>query len=1527
MQESNKADFSMLGTACRKDDLTTFKYLLEESGACHDLSDHKYDQRPIADFIGQRQLSYKTTNAQEISKIFVRYKNNTGGSARGYNLNSEKNVYGERTAQFRRALANNDEKQVAKLLDEGVPPDWIMPDTRGTFLHWAIATKKSVAIVNLLLSKQPNLRVNNINCKTPILLAAKMQDWDTVLVLGKHKQKGRDYSDVNGEALVEAVKANAEKTVKELAEAGAIIQNICLFEAITKRNRDMVLLLLSYNADLQSRILTSGNQYVTPIMMAAELKQWEIVKTIADHKKTDKSDTADYRFALSATFEAVGEAYAFESTLSLIAADTPLNCSSADNGNTPLHWAIVYHNEALLKLLLILDADLTLTNKEGLTPIEIATKLMRWNLVAIIVAARRTDADDKACYAYALQYAMEQGLSIIAKALLEAGTPTHTDISANGNTLLHWAIEHKISTVLPYILKCPVNRTHWKNNNKQTAIEFAASRNEWSIVASLVVQHKTDANDKMHYGQALLYAAKENKLNEVKMLLEAGAPTNTKIAKAGSTIPEVERIAYPTALHWAVYHKNLEMITLLLDHDADLTIKGKFNELDNEPMTLAVQLKQWDIVKLIAGKRPTDVADGANYGNALLEAIKENDTETALALVRAGTPLHWVIQHNNIEILKHLLQHGADLKLVDNKGRTPLEFALHEKKWPIAKIIIEKIIEQNKANSPVVDDDYFINPFCLAAKENQLDIVELIGNGAKVVSISNNNATTNFIPLHWAVLHNNIPMIQFLLWNSACLTLKNDATLTPIHYAATLGHWDAVQHFADYFDLTDQEDKAQFRHALRLAIKAQQLQTVAILLDKGPALLEHTLMPKGYTPLHWAIYFAEESDTTLVEFLLEQGANLQTTTGSSGQQMTAIELASTLGKWYLVKLIAEYQKTDSEDKARFSGALIKAIDKNESAIIPTLLAAGVAIDHIDAVSGWTPLCRAIQLSKDTDSAIVKLLLAQNASLEQTVKVKGGDKELTPIELAADLSKWHLVTMIALHKKADQVNLRRYYGTVLLRALQYGKYDIASTLLTAGASVDCTTPNARATALHLAIHDANYDINLILQLLACGASPINRYSAGMTPLELAIKQNKWPPINMIIAHTAQGNKISRDSYVYPFYERVLPHAIEQHAIETMNLLLDAGIDVDTVLNRQSLLHLALAVDDSSEVTLSMVTLLVERNANLAVKDAKGKTAIMVATDVRKWPAVSIIAGGRQTDLQDDAGYGYALKFALLEKKDGIAEELLKAGTSINSVSPETGYTLTHTAIAENHGSMLKFLLRHKPDLTRVDKASLTPIDLACQRERWDMVIAMAQSYTTDKMDKAHYGLALRAALSAKKIAVMEELLKASAPIDNLPEGNILSLVVASNDQEAIALLRQHTDNWSDGIRSELHSKYLLLRTLQDDVATPKWRGEKVVPFFSSVPDGIELLQKQLSALPSVCPRLEDAWHLIEIIYSKCRKTLERKKPEYKGLGTRGTKASQFYGTAFTNFKALEQLYRSSGSPAESGVGVRSAPATS
>ena len=142
-----------------------------------------------------------------------------------------------------------------------------------------------------------------------------------------------------------------------------------------------------------------------------------------------------------------------------------------------------------------------------------------------------------------------------------------------------------------------------------------------------------------------------------------------------------------------------------------------------------------------------------------------------------------------------------------------------------------------------------------------------------------------------------------------------------------------------------------------------------------------------------------------------------------------------------------------------------------------------------------------------------------------------------------------------------------------------KDDIARTLLAAGANVDSQIdhgPDYGCTALHLAIKSNACD--LVMQLLQRGASLTTTSLNGDTPISLAVKEKKWPLVNIIIAH--QGN-IPPQAKAY--YVTVLQKAIENKQPETVQLLLAAGIKVNTMLDAVYT-SLAIAENDADIVTL-------------------------------------------------------------------------------------------------------------------------------------------------------------------------------------------------------------------------------------------------------------------------------------------------------------------------------------------------------
>ena len=93
---------------------------------------------------------------------------------------------------------------------------------------------------------------------------------------------------------------------------------------------------------------------------------------------------------------------------------------------------------------------------------------------------------------------------------------------------------------------------------------------------------------------------------------------------------------------------------------------------------------------------------------SLLEAVKQKNIDACHRLLtknnmnstndRGDTLLYMAVQNSCIEIVKMLIEVGADVDKADKGGRTPLYWAAFNGRTEIAKMLIEAKADVNKAN-------------------------------------------------------------------------------------------------------------------------------------------------------------------------------------------------------------------------------------------------------------------------------------------------------------------------------------------------------------------------------------------------------------------------------------------------------------------------------------------------------------------------------------------------------------------------------------------------------------------------------------------------------------------------------------------------------------------------------------------------------------------------------------------------------------------------------------------------------------
>lgn len=141
--------------------------------------------------------------------------------------------------------------------------------------------------------------------------------------------------------------------------------------------------------------------------------------------------------------------------------------------------------------------------------------------------------------------------------------------------------------------------------------------------------------------QPIFFMVHANDTNEVRNLIRQG--TNVNIKNLNGSTP----------LHIACIRGNVEMIELLIKSGADV------RALDNEGDTPLTKLQN-DIFTMSC---------------AISYIIDRGDDVNIIKDAEGDTFLHWACSHGYLDLVRKLVEHGAQLNVTNRRGQTPLDLA------------------------------------------------------------------------------------------------------------------------------------------------------------------------------------------------------------------------------------------------------------------------------------------------------------------------------------------------------------------------------------------------------------------------------------------------------------------------------------------------------------------------------------------------------------------------------------------------------------------------------------------------------------------------------------------------------------------------------------------------------------------------------------------------------------------------------------------------------------------------------------
>ncbi len=308
------------------------------------------------------------------------------------------------------------------------------------------------------------------------------------------------------------------------------------------------------------------------------------------------------------------------------------------DGMTALHWAAYNDNADAVKMLIDAGADVSAVNRYGVT---------------------------------ALSLACQNGDAAAVEALLEAGADPNEALPGGETPLMTAARTGKVGAVKELLTRgAEVDAVE---DQGQTALMWAADEGHVDVV-KLLIEFGADFRKRLESGfSPLLFAVREGRMGVVRALLDAGADPNDSIAPLK---PSRRPLPGTSALLLAAENAHFELGEMLLDAGADPNAaKPGYTVLheipvvrdpgvgDNDPPPQGSgSVSSLEFVRALV-KHGADInarmTKDVNIGNTRLDKM-------------GATPFFVAAQSADAELLRLLAELGADTTITNDEHSTPL---------------------------------------------------------------------------------------------------------------------------------------------------------------------------------------------------------------------------------------------------------------------------------------------------------------------------------------------------------------------------------------------------------------------------------------------------------------------------------------------------------------------------------------------------------------------------------------------------------------------------------------------------------------------------------------------------------------------------------------------------------------------------------------------------------------------------------------------------------------------------------------
>jgi len=414
---------------------------------------------------------------------------------------------------------------------------------------------------------------------------------------------------------------------------------------------------------------------------------------------------------------------------SLLKSKADVNAPQID-GTTALHWVVQADDMEMADLLLRAGARVSAATREGVMPLELAAVNGSARMLEMLIkAGANVNAPLGMSGETALMLASRSGKAEAVKVLLDSGAQIQAKETWGDTTALMWAVAEGNHAVVKLLIDRGADV-----NARTKFVPSATGRGFEGATPTVARPNQTAEDNASGLLTPLMFAAREGDLESARLLVAAGAQVNT-IGGDGKN-----------SLALAIFNGGYAVASFLIDNHVDV------NQPDAQrftPLFWAVDRRNMET----APNFPWVVtADPLPLITKLLDAganVNFVVNNTPRARMRDGSPrivfataLMRAAFSGDIELVRLLLAHGADPKIVSSDNETALMAAggtgfipgyskgrTAAERLEVVKLLIDLGLDVNAA------DDYGITALMVAANLGDVPIIQyLVDKGADLAA-------------------------------------------------------------------------------------------------------------------------------------------------------------------------------------------------------------------------------------------------------------------------------------------------------------------------------------------------------------------------------------------------------------------------------------------------------------------------------------------------------------------------------------------------------------------------------------------------------------------------------------------------------------------------------------------------------------------------------------------------------------------------------------------------------------------------